>query len=407
MSYTSIRTNRVYAKSLKDKLEGLGILGIKLGQYICNRVDLCTPLMKKELSVLLHMNKIHSMEHTKSLLANDEIIIGDIIGSGSMTQVYHCKIKDEPLVLKIKHPETLQLHNEIRVVRNILYTLSYFPWFRMFANFDWDEFFDVITKQLDMTNEARFMKRFHSFYDGKLDTITIPRFIDGNKDWIIMTYCPGKPMYLLHKDDPCYKKAHNLMTSSYIHTLFMHGIVHGDIHEGNILVQDNGNLSLIDFGICIEITEEELIGLYAICKYEEEPSVEYARDMVETMIHPYTLYHKPIVSEQLAHVLHEKFKTNIGITVSEFLEFITTKANGYQVVLRGHMISFFLTIILIESLSPYSEVQQLSNVIATSYMAKDPFFRKEGGDKILNYHKLLYKKTHVDLIEKYNITKLD
>ena len=109
-NYTRINNDPYYAKKLKEYLESLGILGIKLGQYLCNRQDICSDVMKNELEEFLSNNPIHSITHTNAILEKwgvTDIELGEVIGSGSLTQVYRCNKKgsDEKLVLKIKHPE--------------------------------------------------------------------------------------------------------------------------------------------------------------------------------------------------------------------------------------------------------------------------------------------------------------
>ena len=118
-----IQTLPLYSKQFKERLEHLGILGIKLGQYICNREDICSDIMKKELSLFLNHNKIHPIHYTKSILenANVDLELAEVIGSGSMCQVYKCKMKDErSLVLKVRHPEVELLSSEIKVVKMLI-----------------------------------------------------------------------------------------------------------------------------------------------------------------------------------------------------------------------------------------------------------------------------------------------
>ena len=131
-NYTEIKISEIYSKLLKEKLENLGILGIKFGQYLCNRADISTKIMRNELMSFLNNNKTHSIEHTMELLNKSGIFktrnvtLGRIIGSGSLTQVYECKLdnSDEKLVLKVKHPEVSKLHDEIYALKTITWFTS-------------------------------------------------------------------------------------------------------------------------------------------------------------------------------------------------------------------------------------------------------------------------------------------
>jgi ubiquinone biosynthesis protein len=262
-----MKTSPPLCKQLREKLTQLGILGIKLGQYMCNRSDISTPCMKNELKQLLSQNKIHSVLYTNQLLEEhgyDELEIGDIIGSGSMTQVYQCTIKTtgEVVVLKIKHPEVMFLSREIRVIKRVIYSLGYIPFFKgkIFRHMDWDEFFSAIEEQLDMNNEIRSMQMYETIYNSPLQShISIPKMIYGTRDFIVMSFCPGKHLYEFSKEDPVYQKAHNLFVSSMIHMGFIYQFMHGDIHEGNILVKENGDISIIDFGVCMKLSMEQFM----------------------------------------------------------------------------------------------------------------------------------------------------
>ena len=67
------------------------------------------------------------------------------------------------------------------------------------------------------------------------------------------------------------------------------------------------------------------------------------------------------------------------------------------------MLSYFLNSILLEGLSPFKEKQQMSSIIATSYIRKHPFLKNEVPDRIESYYETIRKKTLPELIEKYNL----
>ena len=411
--YPTVCTNPVYTKQCRQKLESLGILGIKLGQYLCNRPDMITAIMKKEFSVLLSNNKIHPLSHTKALLrdANMEqvVVLGEVIGSGSLAQVYRCSIGDDHnLVLKINHPEVSQLPVEIDVMKKLIKILGCMSRFTFIKNMDWDEFFSALESQIDMTNEIANLQTFRTMYKDKLSEITIPRYVSGNKNFIIMTYCEGKTLNHFEKDDPIYQKAHNLFVCSLIHTGFVYRFMHGDIHEGNILVKDNGDISIIDFGVCMRLSEEQFLGILSISKFEIDPSYENCESLVEALIHEYTIDGKTLDIPVLAHELYDKYKTiltdrGVTPTITDFFDLVTTMAQRYRVLIRGNIMAYFMNVILLEGLSPFSEDQQMSSMIALAHMKRTPFFVEEGGAHLEEYYQTTLAKTFPYLIEKYNL----
>lgn len=392
--YQDIKVNRDYAVSLRNKLENLGILGIKIGQYLCNRSDISSDIMKEELVGFLNNNTIHDIKHTNEILkkANiDNIILGDVIGSGSLTQVYRCMLPgygNSELVLKVKHPEVNNLIKEIYVVKKILSLFSYYKKLNFIINIDWNEFFILLEKQLDLNNERNNLLLYHNIYMNNMnnmynyDEITIPQYITGNEDFIIMTYCEGKPLNEYNKDTMQYKKAHKLLTCSTIHTFFIHQIIHGDIHCGNILVKDNGNISIIDFGVCINFTEEENKGIYAISRFNSNHNKESCNEIINAIVQPHDIYNNNINLNRITDMIMTHFNTMHedvinNTTAIDIFNMITKLIRNNNNLIKGNIILYFMNIMLIQGLSPYTETTDVTSYIALGYMKKIPFFVEE------------------------------
>ena len=409
-NYYMIKIDTSYVKILKNKLEKLGILGIKLGQYLCTRTDITSDVMKNELKTFLNENKIHSINHTKKILQQyniyDDIIIGDIIGSGSLNQVYHITMnnslyQNQKLVLKIKHPEAFQLANEICAVKKIIKFLSCFNQFNIFINIDWNSFFNVLEEQIDLNNEIKFMKKYYNIFKN-VPEITTPQYIMGNSDFIIMTFCEGNPLNTIPKNNVKYIRAHNLCICLSIHAFFCHMIIYGDVHEGNILVQDNGNISIIDFGICIELDDDDFNGIYAFSKFENDPSTDNCYSFLKTFIHPYDIYNNNIDIKELSNCVHQEYHLHKIKKMHDTFNIITDYAKKYNAFLKGKCLLYFLNSILIENLSPYNENIDMSTAIAISYMKKTNFLTNDFY-LLDEYYNVIMKKIPSDLIKKYDI----
>ncbi len=57
----------------------------------------------------------------------------------------------------------------------------------------------------------------------------------------------------------------------------IHGIFHGDLHGGNLLVLDDGRIGLLDFGICARMTPVERIALLAAGPHRWAPATSPGR----------------------------------------------------------------------------------------------------------------------------------
>lgn len=406
--YQNIKVDKKYATLLKTKLENLGILGIKLGQYLCNRIDICTPIMKDELIVFLNNNKIHSLKHTYELLEKhnmNNIIVGDIIGSGSLTQVYRCKYNNMDYVLKVKHPEVADITMEIIAVKMIIQIFSYFKRFNMLINVNWDDFFNKIEKQVDMTNEKRFLEKYYDIYNNKITEIQTPQYIAGNEDFIVMTFCSGIPLNMIPRNSNIYRKAHNLFLSSSIHTYFTHQITHGDVHEGNILVNDDGTINIIDFGICIEYTEEQNKGISMLSKFMNEPEIDNCLSCVNSLLDKKNMYNKDvdinIFTTEIFNEYKEKYGNYRPINMGNLLNLITKYLQKYNLLIKSNILYYILNQVLLEGLSPYNEKCDISMYVALVYMKQHPFFVEEVDFFLDEYYNEVIKNLPKELIDKY------
>ena len=399
-NYDIIKTNSYYAKQLKNKLENLGILGIKLGQYLCTRTDVSTDIIKNELQSFLNNNKIHPIKYTNIILEkagiNNNIILGEIIGSGSLSQVYRCRFSAKPmtkcqlkdhiwqnqeLVIKVNHPDLSKLRNEIYAIKSIIKVLSYFTKFKFFINIDWNQFFSMLEKQINLNNERINMEKYYSIYSKKevFSDITIPQYIMGNEDFIIMTYCNGKTLNTYSRNSMQYKKAHNLLVISTIHTFFLHQIVHGDIHEGNILVQDDGTISIIDFGICIDFIDDEYVGIFAMMIFEKNPTIENMKKAIIALIQPKDIYNNTIdIEKNTTNVYNDYMKiydNNTNLSINNAFIIVVDIFKKYNILIKNNILYYFINMLLLEGLSPYNDINKLSVALALSYMMKNNFFR--------------------------------
>jgi len=402
--YDQIQTDSECSRQLKDKLISLGCLGIKLGQYLCNRPDIITTPMKDQLSSLLSHNRIHPRSFSLSVLASvsDELELGEVIGSGSMAQVYRCTYQDDPnCVIKINHPEVQHIPDEIQALRYVLYVLRCFPRFCFLRNMDWDDFFKSIVSQMDMTNEALSMLKFSSLFASMKD-ISVPTFLKGTRDYIIMSYCEGRTLNHFERTDPIYQKAHNLFVCAMIHG-FTRRLVHGDVHEGNILVKPDGSISIIDFGLCIRVSVEQMNGFLSISKFELNPTYENCEKIVRAIIHNKTITNDDILIPELSRECFRNYQHTRGLEIDTFFTVLTSLAHKYNVIIRSNIMTYFMNAILMESLAPFKEKQNVSNIIAMAYMKRENYLTQQNRSFIEEYYQVSLEKTPSHLIEKYNL----
>jgi predicted unusual protein kinase regulating ubiquinone biosynthesis (AarF/ABC1/UbiB family) len=398
---------------LKKQLINLGIIGIKLGQYLYTQRYILKNESRDQLESFLNHNKTHTLNDTKKMISLDksnifnflvESINDEVLGSGSLAQTHLCYLKDDPnkYVLKVLHPDVLKLKYELEIIKFIIKIVSYFKR----ININWNDFFNNISEQCDLTIEAYNTIEFYYIYKN-YDKIEIPYIIHSHKNYIIMTFCEGISMNKLDRYSKEYKLATNLVASSFLHTSYKHSIIHGDLHQGNILVKENGNIALIDFGICkklasnkyrcmnVNSSDYEISNHYNDILYVYEDFVYNSNYEILEKITKLNDKQKEISFE-----LGKKFIINYNLNMPKctdpdaknmyFLPSLGEYCFKYNIILDSDFLYFIINLILLESYTK-SNVY-IGNILlrTLSYMKTDKFFMDEMSDYILKFYKLEY-----------------
>jgi hypothetical protein len=125
--------------------------------------------------------------------------------------------------------------------------------------------------------------------------------------------------------------------------------------------------------------------------------------VLTAVVHPYTLDHEPLLVTELTTELHRNYSMGTDNSVNRVFEWMIDVAQQKNIIFRGNMMAYFMNVILLEGLSPYNESQQISTILALSFMIKNEYFMNEGRKPLTEYYELLKKKTKLELIIKYNL----
>ena len=237
---------------LRKTLEESGPTYIKIGQFIGNRSDLFGKDISEELSKLQNQTKttFRASKPNGVYKMDDEPI-----ASASIAQVHLGKLEDGRLVaIKIKRPHVdYNLKNELKGIRDTI-RLSKVFMSEMSLLSDWfDDFEKTVADELDFSKEVSNIELFSNIYKYN-QNVRVPRVIPelSGKDHIVMEYIPSDPI----------KKCKNPMTVSenlmntFIEQILYNGVIHGDLHAGNLGVRGDGDqLVMYDFGNIIRIPD--------------------------------------------------------------------------------------------------------------------------------------------------------
>lgn len=288
--------NVFFGTVLKSAMLRLGPLFIKAGQLMATRSDIFTPEITDVLKslhddvppmkekyvqkILCSSYKMSSREIQSSIFSEFDMTP---IASASIAQVHKARLRTgEVVAVKIvKHNVRDDLQKNLVITHGIIKFLSMIvPFFKKEQVSDqFAQIRKLLLNQAMMSVERRNQQRMYENLIGH-PYVRIPKLYEEwcTEDVLVMDYVegiPGKDPHLVNLDRK--QIARRLQDTVYT-MLFMHGFCHGDPHPGNFFYSPEGDILLVDFGIVVELTEEEKWGLasymYACIRKEWDLAIE-------------------------------------------------------------------------------------------------------------------------------------
>lgn len=278
----------VLLDKLIEKINHCGSVAIKFCQWIIPKLEVMH-LEKEDIKnsykppCIIKLENFyencenHNLEYTldeykktfKRSLTDDYEIL-DIIGSGSIGQVY--LLLDKPLtkhtkpqkyVMKILHPNVRHEIYYFRIYYNLIKKISFIK--NILNNqfpFDINGFIDSFEEQSDFINESNHLLKFQEYYKDN-NHIIIPRLFQFSSDIMIMSYEEGVTFDDLDCDKYNKYKIALLLASFVRNNQQIINLIHGDLHKGNWKVRSENNdykLVVYDFGFSWSIPNSKKKG---------------------------------------------------------------------------------------------------------------------------------------------------
>lgn len=251
------------AEHLRRACEELGTVFIKLGQVLSTRGDLLPKAYRAELAKL--QDEVHPVPADaivavirEELGAPPEQLFASFdrtpLGSASIAQVHAARMTDgREVVLKIRKPGVDEI---VRTDLQILIGLvdEWSPRFPMLANADAPgiarEFKDSLLSELDYVHEAENAKFFRDAF-AKDRGFKVPEVITALSTSRVLTeerVSGHKPSDVATMEKSRRAVVARRIARFVLEPAFDRGAFYADPHPGNLLIQDDGVLTIIDFG---------------------------------------------------------------------------------------------------------------------------------------------------------------
>jgi ubiquinone biosynthesis protein len=273
------RRNKRPEVLIREMLQNMGLIGLKLGQFLALRADLLPPEVCKELGKLFESVTNMPFATVRAVIEEDlgeplTNLFSDFnqepIAAASVAQVHIARDRDGQVVaVKVQRPNLRRpLAADLRNLHRFAVVADFFGVLNEVSLVDlFDEFAKYTTRELDFAIEGQTAERLRAqAVCGEI----VPRIFWGlsSRQVLTMEYIEGvsiaKASALLASGDEAELRRllpgldlqlslHNLAFAS-MHQLYIVGFFHADPHPGNILLCPGNRIAFIDFGIFGEVS---------------------------------------------------------------------------------------------------------------------------------------------------------
>jgi len=204
-------------------------------------------------------------------------------------------------------------------------------------------------------NIARFKRVFRSERKVRAPDV-LDRFT--RRRVLLMEHCPGTKIDRLQEDFAAgrlsFKQMMETVTGVYLRMMMIDGFMHADPHPGNLLVQRDGTLIVLDWGAVLEVprwTREAILNIALALGREDIDGVineMYGLGMISPEVS------RGEIREAAAEILHivERAKTtNRKRIVEEITSAVLDTFYTWPLLLPQELVYFLRTAVLIEGLA--------------------------------------------------------
>jgi ubiquinone biosynthesis protein len=266
---------------LRELLDELGPTFVKFGQLLSTRPDIVPPDIIAELRGLQDDVRAFPFEQAERVIEEDlgntiERLFLDFdpvpVAAASIGQVHRATLPNgKRVAVKVQRPGAPQkidadlnlLYQAAKLVKERVRALDFID-----AHSLVDEFARQIRQELDYRLEARNAQTFHRDFAAD-PHVHVPKvywtytrarvltleWLDGTQ----LADVDALGLSLELRRDLAYRIAETWMAM-----IFRYGFFHGDPHPANILVYENGDIGLVDFGAVGKLTDDDMSKLTRI-----------------------------------------------------------------------------------------------------------------------------------------------
>ena len=267
------------AENFRLTLEELGTTYIKLGQLLSTRPDLLPPVFVEELIRLQDRVEPVPFDGVRVVLEQelgrplDDVFARfdpEPVASASIAQVYRARLQpgvsdlDGEVAVKVVKPGVPALvRSDMEILREIAERLSRSTLARRYD-------FEGLSSQLDTTLKAELDLRQESSNARRIRAsmkdftrLRVPRVVDEltRERVLVLEYVDGTKLSAIEGARP---ELADELWRAYLKQILMDGAFQCDPHPGNFLIDGDGRLALLDYGMIAFVSRENQLRLMAL-----------------------------------------------------------------------------------------------------------------------------------------------
>ena len=357
------------ARRLTKVLGGLGPTFIKLAQLFSSRADILPEPYLTHIGTLQDQVPPDPWESVAGVLESElggpvEEVFDEFekepLAAASLGQVYRARFRGEEVAVKVLRPgveEAVALDLEIsfRVLfwLNVLFRNHHV---RALTNLV-REFSVRVREEMDFRHEAENMEVFRRFFPDE-GRVRVPRVWEEQtrRRVLVMEFCSGTKINQLQdrfdSGELDFTDLMETLTGLYLRTMMVDGFLHADPHPGNLLVQDDGRIVLLDWGMMLRVpkwTRESILNLsLAVEKENLDGAINgmYQLGMISPEVSRGEIHEAAV---EIMRII-DRARGSSRERIQEIVEKIFDTFYTFPLLLPQELVYFFRTSVLLEGI---------------------------------------------------------
>ncbi len=259
--------DRLRGKALRRACEEAGPVFIKLAQIISSRRDLLPPALLAEFERLQDQVPPFDSQLVPGILESEfgkgasELFLDfemQPVASASIAQVHRATLHDgREVAVKIIRPGVAEaVERDVALMQQMVRVAMRFLGPHSAEGFV-GTFCEMLRKQVDLTLEAKNNLRFRDLHAEDRDVMRVPELVPELSSRRVMT------MEFIHGMKPTdprmpagRQKRMAELGLIVVYKMILKGLIHADMHPGNIIIDDDDRYCFLDLGIVDELSWE-------------------------------------------------------------------------------------------------------------------------------------------------------